>query len=134
MKILKSPQELPPSLQYTMAIEAWELKAQVARSVLAKSIKQEWLLPAEKLPPKNRINVINLARESRILSEREMEITETDATGLVDRMARGNLKAEEVLIAFAKRATIGHQLVSKPLRIVFSPTYNCNSSILRPNL
>lgn len=99
-----------------MAIQNWELKAQVARDILAKSIKHEWLLPADKLPSKNRLNVIGMARESGILSEKELEITESDATDLVNRMGQGKLKAEEVLVAFAKRATIGHQLVSKSVQ------------------
>jgi len=46
-----------------------------------------------------------------MLTETELQITETDATGLVESMAGGTWTAEEVVIAFLKRATIGHQLV-----------------------
>jgi hypothetical protein len=94
-----------------MIRENWEVKAGIARDILTRSIKTEWLLPTEKLPGKDQLNVISVAKESGILTQKELDITETDATGLVERMAAGKLKAEEVLIAFAKRATIGHQLV-----------------------
>lgn len=94
-----------------MAIQTWETKAQIARDILARSIKTEWLLPLEKLPGKNRLNVVSIAQESGVMTTREITITETDATGLVESMAAGEWTAEEVLIAFAKKATIGHQLV-----------------------
>jgi hypothetical protein len=94
-----------------MLRENWEAKARIAKGILTKSIKTEWLLPTEKLPGKDRLNVISVAKESGILTQKELDITETDATDLVERMAAGELKAEEVLTAFAKRATIGHHLV-----------------------
>lgn len=89
----------------------WETKAKVARDILANSIKTEWMLSADKLPVKDRLDVTNVPKECGLLTEKEIMITETDATGLVERMAEGLWSAEEVLIAFAKRATIGHQLV-----------------------
>ncbi|KAH6683380.1 fatty-acid amide hydrolase [Halenospora varia] len=95
-----------------MAIQTWETKAQIARDILARSIKTEWLLPLEKLPGKNRLNVVSIAQESGVMTTREITITETDATGLVESMAAGEWTAEEVLIAFAKKATIGHQLLN----------------------
>ncbi|TVY81435.1 putative amidase [Lachnellula suecica] len=95
-----------------MIRETWESKAQIARDILAKSIKTEWLVPVDKLPGNHQLNVIFMAREAGILTEQELKITETDATGLVESMAAGEVKAEEVLIAFAKRATIGHQLLN----------------------
>ena len=98
-----------------MAIETWETKAEVARDILARSIKKEWLLPLESVPVKTRLNVVAVAKESGILTKREVTITETDATGLVECISAGEWTAEEVLIAFAKRAIIGHQLVRRLL-------------------
>lgn len=95
-----------------MAAHNWEAQAQICRAILDKSIQKQWLLPADKLPSAERTNVLDVARESGILTERELEITETDATGLVETMARGTWTAEEVAIAFLKRATIGHQLLN----------------------
>lgn len=94
-----------------MGQRSWETQAKVARDILANSIKSEWLLPADKLPMDGTLDVTNIPRECGILTGKELIITETDATGLVERMAAGVWSAEEVLVAFAKRATIGHQLV-----------------------
>lgn len=95
-----------------MAAKNWEAQAQICRDILEKSIQKQWLLPADKLPAPGRTNVIDIPRESGILTDKELLITETDATGLVEAMGKGTWTAEEVTIAFLKRATIGHQLVS----------------------
>jgi amidase len=91
---------------------AWEAEAEKSRTVLANSIQTQWLLPEDKLPPAERLNVLDIPRESGLLSEKELEITESDASKLVRKMGAGDWSAEEVTIAFLKRATIGHQLVS----------------------
>ncbi|KAJ5911120.1 uncharacterized protein N7473_000423 [Penicillium subrubescens] len=95
-----------------MAAHNWETQAQICRDILNNSIPRQWLLPVDKLPSPERTNVLGVPRESGILSERELQITETDATGLVETMAEGTWTAEEVTIAFLKRATIGHQLLN----------------------
>lgn len=95
-----------------MATHSWETKARISRDILEKSIQKQWFLPKDKLPSPDRTNVLNVPRESGILTERELEITMTDATGLVEVMAKGTWTAEEVTIAFLKRATIGHQLLN----------------------
>lgn len=95
-----------------MATHSWETKARISRDILEKSIQKQWLLPNDKLLSPDRTNVLNVPRESGILTERELEITMTDATGLVEIMANGTWTAEEVTIAFLKRATIGHQLLN----------------------
>lgn len=94
-----------------MSTQPWEKQAQVARDILEKSIQKQWLLPADKLPSPDRLNVIDVPRECGLLSEEELQMTETDATGLVEKMSVGSWTAEAVLTAFLKRATIGHQLV-----------------------
>lgn len=96
-----------------MALETWEIKANVSREILARSIKRQWLLTEDKLPAKERLDVTDIPRECGLLTETELWITETDATGLVERMSAGEWSAEQVLVAFGKRATIGHQLVSR---------------------
>jgi len=94
-----------------MGAQSWEAQAQVARDILEKSIQKQWLLPADKLPSPGRTNVLDVPRECGLLDEKELKITETDATGLVEKMSQGTWTAEDVLTAFLKRATIGHQLV-----------------------
>ena len=93
-----------------MAAQNWAVEAQICKDILDKSIQKQWLLPEDLLPSPEQTNVLHVPRESGMLTETELQITETDATGLVEAMAKGAWTAEEVTIAFLKRATIGHQL------------------------
>ncbi|RDW87885.1 hypothetical protein BP5796_03579 [Coleophoma crateriformis] len=90
----------------------WETEAEKCRKIRADSIPEQWLLTPGQLPPPERLNVLNVPAESGIMSLKELQITETDATTLVQRMGDGDLTAEEVTIAFLKRATIGNQLLN----------------------
>lgn len=93
-------------------IESWTAKAARGQKILEESIPKQWLLPKNMVPPIEQTNVMKLPKESGLLSERELRITESTATELVASMAKGLISAEEVTTAFLKRATIGHQLVS----------------------
>lgn len=95
-----------------MAIQSWQVEANKCKEILAKSIPKQWLAPADKLPPADQLNVEDFPRKSGMLTEKELTITEMSATQLVAEMGQGKLTAEEVVIAFLKRATLGHQLVS----------------------
>ncbi|RDL29709.1 Uncharacterized protein BP5553_10689 [Venustampulla echinocandica] len=95
-----------------MTTPDWQAQAQICRDILDQSIQKQWLLPADRLPPPERTNVLGVPQESGTLTARELEITETDATGLVASMAAGTWTAEEVAVAFLKRATLGHQLLN----------------------
>ena len=95
-----------------VSLKSWESEAEVCRKIREDSIQKQWLLPQDKLPSSDRLNVLDVAAQSGILSIKELEITASDATGLVEKMGAGIWSAEEVIIAFLKRATTGHQLVS----------------------
>ncbi|KAI2792203.1 putative amidase [Penicillium oxalicum] len=90
----------------------WEQKAQKGRDILENSIPKQWLLPDSKLPPQTQLNVIDFVKDSEALSEHEQAITELSATELVRRMGHQKLTAEEVVVAFLKRAVLGHQLLN----------------------
>lgn len=92
--------------------ESWEVKAAKGKKIQQDSIQKQWLLPEDKLPSKDRLNVLDVPKESGLLSTTEMNITGSTATKLVKAMAAGTWTAEEVTIAFLKRATIGQQLVN----------------------
>ncbi|RDW87968.1 hypothetical protein BP5796_03662 [Coleophoma crateriformis] len=92
--------------------EGWEVKAARGKKIQQDSIQKQWLLPEDKLPAKNRLNVLDVPKESGLLSSTELSITESTATKLVEAMAAGTWTAEEVTIAFLKRATIGQQLLN----------------------
>ncbi|CAL5869433.1 uncharacterized protein PFLUO_LOCUS3662 [Penicillium psychrofluorescens] len=95
-----------------MSLQTWETKAQKGRDILENSIPKQWLLPADKLPPATQKNVTDLPRQSGLLNERELSITDMSATALVAEMGKGSLTAEEVVVAFLKRAVLGHQLLN----------------------
>ncbi|KAF7718109.1 Uncharacterized protein PECH_002446 [Penicillium ucsense] len=95
-----------------MSLNNWEQQAQKGRDILQNSIPKQWLLPESRLPPTTQKNVIRFIRESGALSEHELRITDSSATELVREMRRGKLAAEEVIVAFLKRAVVGHQLLN----------------------
>lgn len=72
----------------------------------------EWLLPADKLPPQDQLDVSTFVESSKILSAEELEITNLTAVELVSRMAAGTLTAVETVTAFLKRAHVGQQLLN----------------------
>lgn len=47
----------------------------------------------------------------QFLSAREIEITETDAVGIVEKTSSGEWRSREVCEAFCHRASLAHQLV-----------------------
>ena len=65
------------------------------------------------LPDASVVNVSNVPRECGLLSNDEITITENyTACQLVALMANGQLKAEQVIKAYLKRAGIAHQLTN----------------------
>ncbi|KAH8430289.1 uncharacterized protein LDX57_007957 [Aspergillus melleus] len=95
-----------------MSPQPWEPQAQKARDILQQSIPAQWLLPSDQLPPATQKNVEDFPRKSGLLSARELDITEKTAIALMADMEAGILSAEEVVIAFLKRAVLGHQLLN----------------------
>lgn len=94
-------------------MKAWETKAQICRDVLEASIQKKWLAPADKVPSAEQLNVVDFPRKSGVMTEKELDITDLSATQLVKQMERDELTAEEVVVAFLKRSTLGHQVVSE---------------------
>ena len=82
-------------------------------------IPEEWRLPS--LPPKESgVNALQLIRNAGILSQKEMDITETtDVLVLLKKLANKELSSVEVTTAFSKRAAIAHQLTNCCTEIFF---------------
>jgi amidase len=97
-------------------VQNWESLVARKRAEVAKELPQEWRLPAEILDTISAsadISVLDVPRESGILTAKEIDITEKhDAVALVEKMASKALTASEVTLAFCKRAAIAHQVVS----------------------
>ena len=109
----------------------WEIQAQKGRDILNNSIPKQWLLPADRLPPASQKSVVDFPRQSGLLNERELDITDMSATALVTEMGNGKLSAEEVVVAFLKRAVLGQQLVRLGDVDFVIPTLTCLSAQFR---
>ncbi|KAF9066614.1 amidase signature domain-containing protein [Rhodocollybia butyracea] len=66
-------------------------------------------------------NVLNAAAESGFMSDKELKLTDpsNDATSIIAAIKARDVSAVEVLTAFIKRATIGHQLLCCLTQIFF---------------
>ncbi|PLN86170.1 amidase [Aspergillus taichungensis] len=98
-----------------MTITTWEQKAQAKQAAAAAKIPAEWRLPEKLLQDLQQqgpaASVLNIPRECGLLTQRELDITETvDATALLARLASRELTSSEVTVAFCKRAAIAQQL------------------------
>lgn len=79
--------------------------------ILDKSTTKEWLLPEDKLPGKEQLNVVDVPKTSGILSEEEVFITDQDVAALLEAYQSGKWTVRQVVTAFMKKAVIMHQLV-----------------------
>ena len=91
--------------------KSWQEKAKTKREAVLNLIPAEWRLSGP-VPTAEEQRDITGPYIQQFLSNREIEITETDAVGIVGHTTSGQWKAEEVIRAFAHRAALAHQLVS----------------------
>ena len=89
----------------------WEIQSAKTKTIQQNSIPIPWLLPENQLPPAEQKNVLDFPRKSGALTDKDLSITEMSANALVAEMGTGKLTAEEVVVAFLKRAVLGQQLV-----------------------
>lgn len=90
----------------------WQAKAAAKAAEAKAKIPAEWLLP-EGLVSDDQLNVLDVPRTCGILTPEELSITEDhDATALRDKLAKGELTAFQVTVAFCKRSAIAQQLTS----------------------
>lgn len=88
----------------------WKALAKEKRDSVNALIPNSWLLPA--VPPSaSEQRDVTGKYIQQFLSPKEIEITETDAVGIVERTTSGTWKAREVTEAFCHRAALAHQMV-----------------------
>lgn len=81
-------------------------------------IPTKWRLTTSQLTPPSEAPsnwALSVPRSCGLLSARELEITESDATALLERLhtlREERWTAAEVLVAFAKRASVAQQLTN----------------------
>lgn len=95
------------------AVSDWKTVAANKRAARDDLIPKSWLIE----DPGTR-NVQDVARSCGVLSPAELEITETEAPALVQKMLAKELTSEAVVTAFCKRAAIAQQLVSQAARFI----------------
>ncbi|KAF8904721.1 amidase signature domain-containing protein [Gymnopilus junonius] len=94
----------------TVTQKHWQELAAEKKERQAATIPKEWILT--NLPPKEQLSVIDFPEKSGLLDDKEIEITNTEIGGLLEKLAKGIWSAVEVTTAFSKRAIIAHQLVN----------------------
>lgn len=95
-----------------MASQAkWEQVAAGKRAALAESIPAAYRIPQDKLPPETQLNVTTWPKESGWFTAQELEITDSTASHILEKVAAKAWSAEDVTAAFCKRAAAAHQLV-----------------------
>ncbi|KAI5297745.1 hypothetical protein KEM56_004566, partial [Ascosphaera pollenicola] len=102
----------------TIFDEAWRKKSREKRDDLRSRIPAEWLL-REELPDVNTTRDFTGEFVALTLDEREIEITEADVVGILEKTTTGEWSAREVTRAFCHRAAVAHQLVNCLLEIFF---------------
>jgi amidase len=88
----------------------WQTKARQKFDSINALIPPAWLLPTP-LPPASEQRDVTGSYIQQYLSAREIEITETDAVGIVKNTTSGTWTALEVTEAFCHRAALAHQMV-----------------------
>jgi amidase len=92
----------------------WQERAAAKRAANAESLPSSMILP--KPPAPEVLDVMQVPMECGLLTDRELEITESKTVGLLlQKLAKREYSALEVAAAFIKRAVIAQQLVSRPL-------------------
>lgn len=88
----------------------WKSIAQTKRDSVNALIPKQWLLSSP-VPSAEAQRDVTGKYIQQFLSQREIDITETDAVGIVGKTTTGEWRAREVAEAFCHRAAIAHQLV-----------------------
>ncbi|PBP27707.1 amidase [Diplocarpon rosae] len=101
----------PTQLRKLTMIVDWKALGEKKRDSVNALIPKTWLLTSP-LPTATEQRDVTGKYIQQYLSPREIEITETDAVGIVNNTTSGKWKAREVAEAFCHRAALAHQLVN----------------------
>lgn len=91
----------------------WEKVAAAKQAALADSIPHEYRIPQDQLPPESQLNVTTWPKSSGWFSQEELEITDSTASELLEKLASKTWSSEQVTRAFCKRAAAAQQLVCR---------------------
>lgn len=85
-----------------------------AQAEVHNAIPAAWKLSAQTLTLPDNANVVEIPKTCGILTAAQIKITEQMMSGLVTKLAAGELSSVDVTTAFCARAAIAHQLVKFP--------------------
>lgn len=88
----------------------WKQVALSKRQAILDSIPQKWRL--DKIPSAEEQKDVTGKYIQQFLDQKEVEITESDAVAIAEKVASGQWSALDVTHAFCHRASLAHQLVS----------------------
>ncbi|KAJ1322830.1 amidase [Microdochium nivale] len=98
----------------------YELIAARKKAQQWSNIPEPWRIAADRLPGPDVANVMDVPLTCGVLDDAEIRITsDFDATGLLEELRARRLTAEQVVVAFCKRAAIAHQLTNCLTEIFF---------------
>ncbi|CEO60746.1 hypothetical protein PMG11_05301 [Penicillium brasilianum] len=89
----------------------WLAQGEAKRQAILDAIPAKWRL-ADPVPPATEVRDVTGSYIQQYLSEREIEITESDAVHIAAQTTTGRWSAVEVAEAFCHRAALAHQLVN----------------------
>ncbi|KAF3035864.1 hypothetical protein E8E11_005521 [Didymella keratinophila] len=95
-----------------MSEQNWGKIAKGKQAALAESIPCEYRIPQDLLPPDSQLDVTPWPKTSGWFTEKELEITDSTASAILQKVASKAWTSEEVTKAFCKRAAAGHQLLN----------------------
>lgn len=96
---------------------SWQSLAKAKLSAINASIPSKWRLP--NVPSIEEQRDVTGDSIKKSLSEKELEVTGTDAVDIVNKTSNGEWTAEEVTMAFCHRASLAHQLTNCLLETFF---------------
>ncbi|KAK6081202.1 amidase [Seiridium cupressi] len=103
--------------------ETWQSIAARKKEERASKLPPEWIIPESLLPATSENFVQDFPSKSGLFTEKELLITESTASDVVEKIAAGEWKALEVTKAVCKRATIAQQLINCVTEIYFEQAY-----------
>jgi amidase len=91
----------------------WEKVAEAKRAALADSIPQEYRVPQQHVPPDSQLDVTSWPKQSGWFTTEELDITDSTASQILQKVASKTWSSEKVTKAFCKRAAAAQQLVGR---------------------
>ncbi|KAF2268371.1 acetamidase [Lojkania enalia] len=112
-----------------MMASKWEQVAEAKRAAVFANITPEYIIPQHLVPPSSQLDVTVFPKESGWFSQKELDITGSTSTQILQKIASQTWTSEEVTRAFCKRAAAAHQLTNCLSEIFFTEAIEAAKSL-----